>query len=1181
MNQLDSAVLQALRNIGTGWAGQPGYGQYFGAIPNAQAGHPGQAMIPGGTFFAPQIHSPYNFQPVSGAFGTFAGMAAQGFMAQQGYTYMPPGVSPMAVMMGRAQEQRLIDATGLGRGFDEYRMARALESALRGTMGHGAAAYANAAVASMPIQAAMPFLSQFIPGGSAESFARQFSVTGQMMRDYTQDRYGPKPGRGPFKLGLPGDESQRMIARLMDFFQPGGSFDYKRTSGLEFGEIGQLGRSLSGFGLLDSDVSQKDISAFASEAGVGVPTAGSADLEKMRNQTRTIKIGRQLQGYAEVVRSVREILGDPKAPIRQVIDELDQLTHGTFQQMNIPALQQNLRQLTSMSYATGIAPKLLSQMTISGANDFAQRGLNPIVGGQVAQQAAAMTVASQVSVSGSFAGRLNPQQEYEARYGLLARAGTSPSARVSSQALMLLDTMDPAALSGSERRTYASIRSRANQLGFNENNMSGLISDLGRLGVGRSRAYTSLMSTAGVSDYLAGNAHLQSAAWRGGVNETIDDVTKTVRGWYSALGDDDLRTELRRAGRGVGGVNKLLGLVGQSFGEMTTGSADDMRKVLQGHGVNTTGLNVEAMMLSLSNDDMMKYNIRGRNVKDIPGLVQLLSKQRNEAGFAVMGNQESLSTGARLISKLGLSNVGTTGFQRFVGGMMDGGTTVMGALAKGFGFTPSNELVKQVDETVFKKFKENVSELTRLQKAPAGSRDEAKISQLKAEIQGNATALQGMLANSPGADQTMHIQRLLAPLEDEQDTANSKAYKSVIGGGGSVQNMKRLANMFGKWTTASVDAATRGMDDDSADLFKGNAAMLQQAGLDIANLEKELASGKGRSATEINKEILRIGGAFEQYGPGAVEALRGIRSGISSGAAFGQKPSISGQVKLLNEANNALDAFMVNSDRNTYIQARERVAALTSGGFILNPGTEDEKINTELIDQMVYRQKGLTSKQRELMKEQLTKDISDALQFSKNDVADEDYTEDYGDKIKEGLTPYGGRRQLDASNMIFGVDPNDPKRMWANAGSMLARARRTIFRSSIDDAAGIAKLQQRLAPFWQTNGKRDEKKLAALLQTAAARGEVSVAAMLDNLANRDADELYEQGNLSKLKDDVKLEQKTSEGGDEEKKSNKANATIKLVIDGDPSNTHTIEIVTSAQDGGRDAAKVFQGPPEII
>lgn len=269
---------------------------------------------------------------------------------------------------------------------------------------------------------AAPYLAQAMPDQLDAMSGRRGSavVMAQRMADFNRYRLDPATGA----LGFDAESTEQQATAL--FNQMYSDENLSRMRGVRAGEIGGLYQELGRRGMLpgadfrtereritDATTSlfsqqgpeRQRIEAALRDAGAGPiqQTAGGAinlapdQLDALRSQTDVTtqmrafdsdKIKRSLEGYVDVVSTMKEIFGEQgrtDAPMAELVRSLEALSQGGLTQVSPGRLNQMIRTTTEIAKTSGVTLDAAMMMQQQAAGQMQARGMNPIQAPQITQ----------------------------------------------------------------------------------------------------------------------------------------------------------------------------------------------------------------------------------------------------------------------------------------------------------------------------------------------------------------------------------------------------------------------------------------------------------------------------------------------------------------------------------------------------------------------------------------------------------------------------------------------------------------------------------------------------------------------------------------------------------------------------------------------------------------------------
>ena len=204
------------------------------------------------------------------------------------------------------------------------------------------------------------------PQGSAAVLAQNLALQSRYRPDLATGRYGLSP-----------DTVEGLVKQITDGFraQP------DRFSGVTLGEAGVLYGELNRRGLLTTP---EDLAARNTP---GLDRLADDDRARVVRLVDANRVKDRLGDYSQAIRAVREIFGDSgrqDAPLPELIQALDQLTQGTFGQVDPTRLQGIVRNIRNLSQISGLGIEGFNRLSEFAGGRARQQGLS----GEVALQSA-------------------------------------------------------------------------------------------------------------------------------------------------------------------------------------------------------------------------------------------------------------------------------------------------------------------------------------------------------------------------------------------------------------------------------------------------------------------------------------------------------------------------------------------------------------------------------------------------------------------------------------------------------------------------------------------------------------------------------------------------------------------------------------------------------------------------
>lgn len=858
--------------IGMRSVGMPEFSPAFGNLPQSMWLPPGQTFTQGGSFFGPQLYNPHHFTFGSGFVGQGLGQFAEQFANQRGYQYFPTGVNAFDVMRGRQLESGLQRASDFGTSIDEGRLARAIEQGFKlalGSTSPATMAHANTLASQFtPMMQGLGFFNM-MPGGSASDFARHIYMASQNVRDFTRSEY---------HLGMSDDSAQGMVRRMTDFFAPTGRWDAQRMRGLGFGEMGQLASSLTRYGLLRTGATDREIMDTAERNGMDTTRVTQRTLDSFRDSASTANMGRRLQEYADVIGTMREIMGAPDAPIPTIISELQQFTGGQMQQMDPAQVQQLLYKVKELGRTANISMEAMTEIVKMGSTSYQQMGLNPILGGQVAQSVYAATVASQTFTPGTFIGRFSPNEEVNVRHKWMTRGVQSSAANMSMQMRMMLNELSDDNLDPSQRALKYRMLDRANNFEFSWQNVSAAQEQLSQLGIGNARSWSRLNSTSGVQEELARNPQLLTNLQERQVINTRRALSTTVQDYYRFIsegGGGQNDTLVKQLGTTAAAnnisVEELLGRVTASYSNAPTGEVSAQMAYLKSTGLDIKGLNGETLFGGLRSYRGMEDLLRGRDLADTYKLSQLLSEgkladQRKMEDTIKMG-----MAGQTFLSNLNVSLRGSS-FDRVMGAVAGGEKDLTKLAMTAFNFMPSQDFMD-----ILANNKGVLMDVSNKQAAIANARTPEERRRLQGELEDLLRPMHEQMRKYGDVGATRHTQALIQAITPETiEAARNLGY----GRGDTLANVRTLSTGLAALTDTQVMDATSQMSTKEQRRFRAsmnlNRTVAEQMMDKFDAIDTARKSGDTATVDKLETEILQDKDALMSLSSGLGSNMRSV-----------------------------------------------------------------------------------------------------------------------------------------------------------------------------------------------------------------------------------------------------------------------------------------------------------------
>jgi len=286
--------------------------------------------------------------------------------------------------------------------------------------------------------AAAPYLAQMMPDELDAISGRRGSavVMAQRMADFNRYRLDPATGA----MGFDPESTEQQAVMLFD--QMYSDTNLARMRGVSAGEVGGMYQELGRRGMLPGadfrtqrdrlteattnvvaggGAPEQRIVDALNDAGVGPiqRTAQGAinldtdQLDVLKNQTDVTtqmrafdsdKIKRSLEGYVDVVSTMKEIFGEQgrtDAPMAELVRSLEALSQGGLTQVSPGRLNQMIRTTTELAKTSGVSLDAAMMMQQQAAGQMQARGMNPIQAPQITQ--AGLAEGQALQQTGAFA----------------------------------------------------------------------------------------------------------------------------------------------------------------------------------------------------------------------------------------------------------------------------------------------------------------------------------------------------------------------------------------------------------------------------------------------------------------------------------------------------------------------------------------------------------------------------------------------------------------------------------------------------------------------------------------------------------------------------------------------------------------------------------------------------------
>ena len=249
-----------------------------------------------------------------------------------------------------------------------------------------------------------PLLAQMMP----ETFDRMHGIRGSAMmfaqNMFMGGRYALDPVTGRTKMTA--DTVQEMAAQVHDrLYGPGA--DITEMRGVGAGRLGQLYDELQrrgmGVSALSRDQQRIGIARDMAASGGTVDDAlkkldslAGPELESRLRSFEGDRVARRLKEMVGAVDAIRDVFGDmgqPDAPMSQLIEGLQAITQGGLNQLSPHKIEQAVRETANLARRTGMGMDNLMQLSANGAIAADRMGINRMFATPATQHAAAFSQA--------------------------------------------------------------------------------------------------------------------------------------------------------------------------------------------------------------------------------------------------------------------------------------------------------------------------------------------------------------------------------------------------------------------------------------------------------------------------------------------------------------------------------------------------------------------------------------------------------------------------------------------------------------------------------------------------------------------------------------------------------------------------------------------------------------------
>jgi hypothetical protein len=238
---------------------------------------------------------------------------------------------------------------------------RGIYEAIRGSaklMGQpfGVREQAAAAETAATMSSFVPIAAQMFPDLVDKSFGARGSATVMAQNMFRGGRYAmdPTTGRRGYSAETAAEISKGVYSRLY-----GDNADISQMSGLTAGRTGQLFDEMQRRGMMPNTSSRASgMKQIAEQLNTTVAdVAGMPDLDRKLRELDANKISDKLKGMSKAVSAMQEIfgeMGDPNAPMSQLVGAIETLTQANMQNMDPGKLETMIRTTSATAKSAGI-----------------------------------------------------------------------------------------------------------------------------------------------------------------------------------------------------------------------------------------------------------------------------------------------------------------------------------------------------------------------------------------------------------------------------------------------------------------------------------------------------------------------------------------------------------------------------------------------------------------------------------------------------------------------------------------------------------------------------------------------------------------------------------------------------------------------------------------------------------
>lgn len=324
-----------------------------------------------------------------------------------------------------AMQQKMLQQAAQAEHGNFMRTARGMAMVMGVPFGQDQYAAANV-MANFGVQMA-PMVATLAPDFLDQFGGHRGSPTVLAAQLMMANRYRSDPVTG--QLGFSVDSNTALQKEIFD--------KMAGSSGFRAGQLGQLYGALSQRGMI-AGVSNDQMDRLNVDEG----TAG-----RMRAMDSG-KIRRSLESYIDAVSAVRDIFGDmgqPHAPMQELMNSLERLTQGSVQKLNTAQIGSMVRMTHEIAQRSGMSIDAAMVLQQHAAARAGAMGLDPVFGVNAAQGSMAFGLAyrdmGMNAPEFNRWGRMRADQVMQLDANLRVNAAASPLANRMGLALRLADTV--------------------------------------------------------------------------------------------------------------------------------------------------------------------------------------------------------------------------------------------------------------------------------------------------------------------------------------------------------------------------------------------------------------------------------------------------------------------------------------------------------------------------------------------------------------------------------------------------------------------------------------------------------------------------------------------------------------------------------------------------------------------